>query len=370
VTKLIAVRGAPTLQGTIRLSPGNSVLPGQEVELRSGATVLRTATSDGSGAWRMDGVAAATYELRLQPQDQYQCLTPVLGSVPGQEGRVSVVVETGAPPTPIDFTVEVATFFDGFQSWANSAALVDLVTGFGASATTTPGMSGGTGGSAGLISLTNEGPSGEKVMRYDWPDRIAVGCVSDGFNVSRRVHFGTKPNSPFLCIRWFDQYLTGWVNGLAQCGTIEYKTMLNFIDLAAGGTQIWEALHYGAMPGQMNMGLHAWSNAQDSPTTRWPVPANMVGGWHSWMLVVRGLNTLSAVGELWYDGALVNTVVPKTYTQQAPWYPPFNAVLPGTTRLNFVNVGANINTGSPAMAKLWRAFGIYTKRCREKGSLL
>lgn len=384
--KVVAVRGAPSLGGTVTRGAGIPVA-GQEVELRSGAgfaTVVRTVTSDGSGVWRMDGVPLGSYQLRLQPSDRYQCVSPAFLGV-GQEGVWEFVVDSNAPATNLDFTVESPPFFDDFQGYPNSAALIgslsnpDQITtagAFGATALTygyqrpaSPSLANGE------IRLTTDGPGGSQVMRYNFPDRLSVGCVSNGFKVHRAVHFNSPyPTDGFLATRYYTRArlahtyddpgslfhglnFASWVPGLAGCGTIEYKHLLQNVRLSAGGNAEFALLDYGTPPGQVNMNAFGWSNAQNSPSDRWPIPA--VGDWHSWVYIGRNFDTSACVTELWYDGVRVNTMTPGIHYQGGV-----------TKNFDFVDLGANINTGNPLMAKEWRAFGIYTKRCREKATLL
>lgn len=341
--------GTGVAQGVV--SGPSGPVGGGVLMLLSGSTVVATVPVSTTGSYQITGVAAGTFALRLEPNHAYSIAA-------GEPDPKPLTLQSGQTAT-VDFRVQPAVFYDDFQGYANTSELLgpqgggSATSGFGFSAVynTTGAQAPLTlGGSNGNITLTNDGPNGSRVMRYDFPDRTAVGCTSNGYKLQRRVHFDIKPSSSTYYIRWKEKALTGWVNGISGCGTIEYKHHLGWIDQSSGGTQEWGLLLYGNPPGQENMVGQGWMNALDSPTTRWPW-TDGAGDWHTWMLVVRNLNTTSVVFELWYDGRLVNTMKP-----------PSGGTLSGTNRLNFVELGANINTGNPPMTKLWREYGVYQTR--------
>src|SRR5205085_3417939 len=118
----------------------------------------------------------------------------------------------------VNFAVIPAIIYDDFQSYANTAALVNASTGLGKHGAG-PGVNSvgaftiQTGGAV-VIDPTG-GPDGLRTMRYDWAAQNASECGLD-YYVDSTINFpsgGVNLPNGELWIRLIDKLSPGFVNG-------------------------------------------------------------------------------------------------------------------------------------------------------------
>jgi hypothetical protein len=343
---VVVATGTGSIAGTVGVQGGTGV-PGGVVQLlnASGGVVSSFAVGAG-GAYTIPSLAGGAYTLRLQPVHTH-CLGP------SEPDTRSVNVTGGATSTQ-DFVVQPAYWYDGFQGYANTAALLDNSSGVG----TYVGAAHFLRPAGGPITLDpTGGPDGLKAMRYDWPDRTGVGCTGNEYTLAVEWYKGNGALQwSTLWARWTDKLSAGWHNGDAvNCGSFSYKYLLLELGTTDPVGQI--GLFINQDPTSSNdlllRGNPTVNGSGDplfekilslGPATAW------TGVWHTWVLRATGMGTTSGRLTLWLDGTQIIDISGSLRFTGGPEFYSFQ-------------FGANINNGpDKAQSRWWREVGVYAAR--------
>lgn len=341
----IITLGAATgggIAGSVTLTGAGTPVGGGTIEIWSsnGLVFIDSAVINGSGAFSISSLPAATYRCRLQP--------PRTHSIGPSEPDYQTVVVTNGVTATQNFVAQLAVSPGPwlFSDYANTAALTNLSTG----AFTGSGMDdGGQGGWSSDISLN----SGK--MRYTWPAR---GSLTSAYTVARAARWAPCPASlgPVVALRWKDRFSTGWAAGNQPGSTSEYKVML--LQVGPGGPPGQLGMYFEGNPAtavKIDLTDRIGHNANTSPPL---ATASLPVGWDSqdnvWVLILYGAGTSSAYGQLWLNNSIILT------TDTVPFRPGETI---GGAGILFPNIGANINNG-PTLSQTrdFTEFGVYYSR--------
>src|SRR5205823_2306331 len=111
------------VQGSVTQVTGGASVGGGSLEVLTGTTVVSTVAVSPGGLFNLGGLTPGAYDLRLHPNHGFS-----LGL--SEPDTKPVTVAANAVAT-VNFAVIPAIIYDDFQSYANTAALVNASTGLG-----------------------------------------------------------------------------------------------------------------------------------------------------------------------------------------------------------------------------------------------
>ncbi len=336
--------GVPTggVQGTVTQVAGGATVGGGSIEIINGGSVVSTIAISAAGSFNVGGLNPGAYTLQLHPNHAFS-----IG--PAEPDTKPLTIVAGAVAT-VNFNVIPAIYYEDFQRFADTAALLSPTSGFGKTATSVAAFAINAGGA--IVLDPTGGPDSNKAMQYIWPAN-PVACGVDYF-VDAAVNFpgGGQPlPSGSLYIRVLDKLSAGFSNGNVACsGTRSYKycivtvsdpARLGFYLIGPSSSQTFNNDiddKNGHVGGQ-------GSAALGSAASVWN------GNYRTWVYAMTGLKSSTARSQVFFDGTLYNDI-------SRPWAPTNTA-----NNVNGVEFGANINNGPDQIQSRWiREIGIYSTR--------
>ncbi len=349
--------GAGAISGTVKLTAGTGVPGGFVERIDASGNVLEAVPIGVGGAYTFPSPPAGANILRVQPAHTHNLAA-------GEPDTVTVNAGTNH-----DFLVELAYFYDDFQSYADTAALKNTTTGFGA---ITPFVNSTAfhiaAGGAVDIDPTG-GPNGDRAMKYSWPDRTGL---NTNFTVGTETVVRSTSRAPSpsgeIWVRFMSKETAGFhIGDLASNTSMAYKYIRIFTEPTGGGADC-------------DFGWNPTGNAQTtgfSATTMTAFmedPINGVhfnqsvnlgaagtvfdGNWHTHVLHVTGMGSANCMFSIYRDGVLLLTMGPFLING-----PPNN--------FHSVSWGDVMNNGPNQAQNRWfREVGIYFRRPSTRLGLL
>ncbi len=358
-----------TIEGAVR-SEGGEAVGGGRIEVAGGpASAPKGAAIAKDGTYRLSGIAAGTYRLRLHPNHAYSI-------APGQPDPVSVTVASGET-VRMDFSVQQAEWYDDFQDY-------ESIEDFRRRFATGVGPKGDRRAPLYMINSRNEdvsryepttatlaidptaGPDGKQTLRVSFEPRNDPGkCGTTNAAVGVRWPPPGPQND-----EWWLRFVSKegdaasgefWVNGHSECREFRsYKFILWHVPDMWGLAVEAEVFKH---PGQADWFLsilpavgrrvyppgHRQGGSDGLNTRDWS------GVWHTWHFhydATRG--TDEVVLTIYRDGEVFIRTGPASYNTRLKQSP-------GT--LLMLALGANINAGPHQKQRRWfREAGVYRSR--------